>query len=297
MRKKEVKIGTCPDCGRENVELNLHGICKKCSQRKANMMNRKGFYIPYINLSEEEKQRSINISNGQKHYQKQQNCLEEFTKNHVQESNIVTSIKPKEINSDKSYFVSILREHECTIPEKNLQETLDVLLATDTLKDLFTTIVKNENQNAILNLEQALNVIENKLQHQWEYNGFKEEDDKKFKEFLIWRRKLKGAIFFWKKLYQTNTLNELQKAWNAYTQDPNEKVLMANDRINSTLKRYQITTESISTILNTRRPFTRVFYATTEEMAYDQFKKWMAERQLHEDPKKTVIREMQKNEI
>ena len=154
------------------------------------------------------------------------------------------------------------------------------------------TITKSDSQDAMLDLEQALNVVERKLQHDWEYNGFQEADDIKFKGFLTWRRVLKGAIFFWKKLYQTNTLIEMQKAWNAYTQDPNDKVLLAGDRINSTLKRYQITTESISTIYNTKRPFTRVFYATSKEDAHDKFVKWMAERQLHEDKSKTTIVEL-----
>ena len=84
----------------------------------------------------------------------------------------------------------------------------------------------------------------------------------------------------------------MQRAWNAYTQDPNDKILLAGDRIDSTLKRYQITTESISTIFNTRKPFTRVFYATSKEKAYEMFVKWMEERQLHENKSKTTIVEL-----
>ena len=148
------------------------------------------------------------------------------------------------------------------------------------------------SQDAILDLEQALNVVERKLQHDWEYNGFQEADDIKFKGFLTWRRVLKGAIFFWKKLYQTNALIEMQRAWNAYTQDPNDKILLAGDRIDSTLKRYQITTESVSTIFNTRRPFTRVFYAKNKEEAHEMLVKWFADRQLHENKAKTVITEL-----
>ena len=154
------------------------------------------------------------------------------------------------------------------------------------------TIAKSNSQQAMLDLEQALNVVERKLQHDWEYNGFQEADDIKFKGFLTWRRVLKGAIFFWKKLYQTNTIIEMQRAWNAYTQDPNDKILLAGDRIDSTLKRYQITTESISTIFNTKKPFTRIFYATSKEAAYDKFVKWMEERQLHENKSKTTIIEL-----
>ena len=67
---------------------------------------------------------------------------------------------------------------------------------------------------------------------------------------------------------------------------------MAGDKIDSNQKRFQITTESISTILNTRRPFTRVFYATSKEEAYSMFVKWMSDRQLHEDKSKTTIVEL-----
>ena len=58
-------------------------------------------------------------------------------------------------------------------------------------------------------------------------------------------------------------------------------------------KRYQITTKSISTMYNTKRPFTRVFYAASKEEASDKFVKWMAERQLHEDKSKTTVVELQ----
>ena len=285
---KEMKIGYCPDCGQDNVELNLHGICKKCSQRKANMMHRKGYYIPYINWPKEKKERSESISNGQQHYQKQLETI-------VAQKNIV---KTEENNNDsQSQFILSLRECGCEIPENNLKETLETLVATNKLKEIILTIAKDSNQQALVDLDQALNVVERKLQHTWEYNGFKEEDDIKFKNFLTWRRTLKGAIFFWKKLYETNTLVELQKAWNAYSQDPNEKLLIGRDKINSTLKRYQITTESISTILNTRKPFTRVFYATTKENAYELFTKWMSDRQLHENKSKTTIVELAPNDV
>ena len=84
----------------------------------------------------------------------------------------------------------------------------------------------------------------------------------------------------------------MQRAWNSYTQDPNDKILLVGDRIDSTMKRFQITTESISTIFNTRRPFTRVFYATDEEHAHAMFVKWMSDRNLHEDKSKTTIIEL-----
>ena len=194
--------------------------------------------------------------------------------------------------SDQKTFIQTLRGCGCDIPEDTLEEVLKVLVSTDKLKDVFMTIAESDSQQAILDLEQALNVVERKLQHDWEYNGFQEVDDIRFKGFLTWRRVLKGAIFFWKKLYQTNALIEIQRAWNAYTSDPNDKILLAGDRIDSRMKRYQITTDSISTIFNTRRPFTRVFYATSKEEAYKAFVKWMADRQLHEDKSKTTIVEL-----
>ena len=194
--------------------------------------------------------------------------------------------------SDPDSFINTLRGCGCEIPQDTLKNVLDVLVSTDKLKDIFMTIARDDSQDAILDLEQALNVVERKLQHDWEYNGFQEADDIKFKGFLTWRRVLKGAIFFWKKLYQTNALIEMQRAWNAYTQDPNDKILLAGDRIDSTLKRYQITTESVSTIFNTRRPFTRVFYAKNKEEAHEMLVKWFADRQLHENKAKTVITEL-----
>ena len=106
---------------------------------------------------------------------------------------------------------------------------------------------------------------------------------------------LKDAMYFWKKLYQTNTLVELKKTWESYiTNMTNPPMNNQNEKIVTVQqKRYQITTESISTIYNTKRPFTRVFYAVSKEEAYDKFVKWMAERQLHEDKSKTTIVELQ----
>ena len=333
--KKEKKkmgktnIGVCPDCGKE-TELTLQGICNKCKTRKANMKYRGKEYIPYINLSEEEKRKidNMQVANTEAHKKKKEettniNAIDEIpmpnipvienyyevkaTQNpaiaHVVEKPIqVEQPTPIEVQkptlekfdplSDQRSFVAILRECGCTISEESLRETLDVLVATDKLKDILMTVAKDENQDTMLDLEHMLNVVEKKLQHNWEYNGFQEADDIKFKGFLTWRRVLKGAIFFWKKLYQTNTMVEMKKAWDAYTADPNGKQLMAGDRINSIQKRFQITTESISTIFNTKKPFTRVFYATSKEEAYDKFVKWMEERQLHENKSKTMIVEL-----
>lgn len=289
MRKKaEIKIGLCPDCGREEVELlSPQNICVKCKTRLNNMKHRGKEYIPYIKLSDEEKKK---IDRFQETNAKiSENKKEKLINMKPIEKAVEKAIDPL---TDQNKFVQTLRGCGCEIPKENLIEVLDVLVATNKLKDIFMTIAKSDNQDAMLNLEQALNVVERKLQHDWEFNGFREEDDVKFKNFLTWRRTLKGAIYFWKKLYQTNALIEMQRAWNAYTQDPNEKILLAGDRINTALKRYQITTESISTIFNTRRPFTRVFYATSQDEAYNMFVKWMSDRQLHEDKSKTTITEL-----
>ena len=322
-KMKKTNIGICPDCGKE-AELTVQGICVKCRTRKANMKYRNKEYIPYINLSEEEKKKiDIRQITNSKEYRQNHNkkeIVEEIpipempvienyyevkaTQNpaiaHVIEKPLISE-KPDTFKiqsnkfdplSDQQSFIAILRECGCTISEESLKETLNVLVATDKLKDILMTVAKDENQDTMLNLEHMLNVVEKKLQHNWEYNGFQEVDDIKFKGFLTWRRVLKGAIFFWKKLYQTNTIVEMKKAWDAYTADPNEKQLMAGDRINSIQKRFQITTESISTIFNTRKPFTRIFYATSKEEAYEKFVKWMSERQLHENKSKTTIVEL-----
>ena len=322
-KMKKTNIGICPDCGKE-AELTVQGICAKCRTRKANMKYRNKEYVPYINLSEEEKKKiDIRQITNSKEYRQNHNkkeIVEEIpipeipiienyyevkaTQNpaiaHVIEKPLISE-KPDTFKiqsnkfdplSDQQSFIAILRECGCTISEESLKETLNVLVATDKLKDILMAVAKDENQDTMLNLEHMLNVVEKKLQHNWEYNGFQEADDIKFKGFLTWRRVLKGAIFFWKKLYQTNTIVEMKKAWDAYTADPNEKQLMAGDRINSIQKRFQITTESISTIFNTRKPFTRIFYATSKEEAYEKFVKWMSERQLHENKNKTTIVEL-----
>lgn len=308
--KKETELKPiCTDCGKE-VEVNSSGICVRCARRKVNMKARGKEYVRYLDLSEKEQWRIDRAIEGQmKRHEKPEEPEPELTvpdnenyyasKANQTETPVHPMMKPVvqlekvfDPLSDQNSFIKILRDCGCEIPEESLEDVLDVLVNTDKLKDIFMTIAKSDSQQAMLDLEQALNVVERKLQHDWEYNGFQEVDDIKFKGFLTWRRVLKGAIFFWKKLYQTNTIIEMQRAWNAYTQDPNDKILLAGDRIDSTMKRFQITTDSISTIFNTRRPFTRVFYATDKDVAYNMFKQWMADRNLHEDPKKTTIVEL-----
>jgi len=311
MRKTPHPIGICPDCGKE-AGLTIHGICEKCQVRKINATRRGKEYIPYLSLPEDKKRKIDTYQAAQRKRNEEPVEVEvvmpkiQHPENYYQakaSQNVVTSTpsitivpKPTKTNvdslSDPDGLVKILRGCGCEIPEKDLNDVLNVLISTDKLKDIFMTIAEADCQQAMLDLEQALNVVERKLQHDWEFNGFREEDDIKFKGFLSWRRVLKGAIFFWKKLYQTNTLIELQRAWNSYTSDPGDKILLAGDRIDSKMKRYQITTDSVSTIFNSRRPFTRVFYATSKEEAYKQFTKWMSDRQLHEDKSKTTITEL-----
>ena len=271
---KRLEPGTCPDCGAENVKITSQGICIRCRTRKVNMRNRGKEYIPYLKLSKSEQQIISTMQDAQNN--KKRPTIEN-----------VDNASPAQHD-----FIQILRDCGCEIPEENLNDVLNVLSATDKLKDLILTIATDENQQALLDLEQMLNVAERKLQHDWEYSNFMEENETKFKAFLNWRRLLKGAIFFWKKLYSSNAILELQKAWAAYTADPTEKSTLANEKTESSLKRYQISTETFSTIFNTRKPFTRVFYATSKEAAYEQFTKWISDRQLHENKAKTTVVEL-----
>ena len=322
-KKRMKELGSCPDCGREEVEITSRGVCVVCRRRQDNMKARGKEYIPYINLSDKEKARIDNAQNAQRkiHEEKEPIEVTELPKTrqvienyyqvkaennpaiaHITEQSMPIQQNFNQISnqlSNQASFIQILKEYGCDIPKESLESVLQILISTDKLKDIFTVITKNNNQQAILNLDQELSTVEKKLQYDWEYNGFQNEDDIKFKEFLTWRRVLKGAITFWKNLCQTNAIIEMQKTWNLYLQNPNETQSIDNDEKEETdevvMKRFQITTDSISTIFNTRRPFTRVFYATDKDSAYNTFKQWMADRNLHEDPKKTTIVEL-KNE-
>lgn len=309
VRKMEkLKEEICSDCGKKVEKVNAQGVCVRCKTRMQNAKARGKEYIPYIKLSDEEKALVDTRQRGQAKRKATEDTpivlsetpeapevevIENYYQVKAENNPAIAQVvnKPRAL-SDQDSFINTLRGCGCKIPEESLKDVLNVLMATDKLKDIFMTITKSDNQQALLDLEQTLNVAERKLQHNWEFNGFQELDDIKFKGFLTWRRMLKGAIFFWKKLYQTNALIEMQRAWNAYTQDPNEKITLAGDRMSSKYKRYQISTESWSNILNTRRPFTRVFYAESEEEAYEAFVQWMADRQLHEDKSKTKIIEL-----
>lgn len=310
--KIKEKIGVCKDCGKTTAIFESgksKGICSVCKTRKQNAKVRGKKYIPYVKLSEEEKRKIDMLQEAQNKTRNKKVMTEEVLTTEAETEEILvtetetesvnTSVDVEDVDSVNNItdtattnFIQLLRDYGCDVPEDNLKEVLTVLESVNKLKDIIVPITKNSNQQAMLDLEQMLNVAERKLQHDWEYNNFSSEYDAKFKSFLTWRRTLKGAIFFWKKLYSTNTLLELQRAWNAYTQDPTEKVILSGEKTNSIQKRYQITTESISTIFNTRRPFTRVFYAKSEEEAYKAFVDWMSDRQLHEDKSKTTIVEL-----
>ena len=316
MRKKIELEGVCPDCGKEVTNITSQGICVKCRTRKANAKHRQKEYIPYINLPAEEKAKidSMQASNSRKHESIEEKILEPMLEMKVPDNetyyqakatqspvpmrtvanNKVVVEKSIDPLSDQFSFIAILKECGCDISEEDLKQLLDVLVATDKLKDILMKVADDTIQDTMLNLEQVLPTVERKLQYNWECNGFQEVDDIKFKGFLTWRRMLKGAMYFWKKLYQTNTLVELKKTWESYiTNVTNPPMNNQNEKIVTVQqKRYQITTESISTIYNTKRPFTRVFYATSKEEAYDKFVKWMAERQLHENKSKTTIVEL-----
>ena len=305
MENEELEI--CPDCGRKE-RLALDGICARCKRRKINAKNRNKEYIPYINLPEREKLRIDCFIKGQQKRRINKKIVnnsisddievkipdnENYYQSKAQQIPIIMHSMKNNFNPllDQSGFISILKDYDCKIPEENLKEILNVLLATDKLKDIFTIIVKDDNKQALLSLEQLLSIIEQKLQYNWESNEFREEDDIKFKGFLTWRRVLKEAILFWKQLYEAGTITEIQKIWN----NDNEVLSSESEEVTTediTQKKFQITTESISTIFNTRRPFTRVFYASTKEEAYEQFLKWMTDRQLHEDKSKTIITEL-----
>lgn len=287
-KRSFLSLGTCPDCDKTNVQITSQGICAQCRARKANAKFSKRKYVPYNKLSEEDRKKVDTLQKA--HTSK--SSITETAKKPTEKKQEALNVSELDSKLNIACIISTLNNCGCEIPEIKLKEILNVLAATDKLKEILTTITENENQDAMLNLEHMLNVAERKLQHDWEYNGFKDEDDIKFKSFLTWRRTLKSAIYFWKKLYSTNTLLELQKLWSAYIADPTEKVVLSREKIDSIIKRYQISTETISTIYNTRRPFTRVFYAISEEEARRLFTQWLSDRQLHEDKSKTTVVEL-----
>lgn len=317
MKRKIEKIaGICTDCGKETeifVKGTYEGLCDKCKMRKTNAKSRGRVYIPYKDLDEKSKKKFDKMSNIRAHKEEEEieiptpkmpiveNYYQMKAENnpaiaHIVETPTVAK-KPEGFNplNDQDSFIRVLKECGCTISDDSLKSILNILINTDKLKDIFMTITETENQGAMLDLENILNSAEKKLQYNWEYNGFQETDDIKFKGFLVWRRLLKSAIPLWKQLYNSGALSGIKKAWTVYNE--NMTVTTNNNENTNVQKKYQITTDSISTIFNTRRPFTRVFYATSKDEAYNMFVKWLAERQLHEDKSKTTIIELSQEGI
>lgn len=321
--KLNQEANVCPDCGKENMELTTLGVCARCRARKFNAEHRNRVYVPYINLSEKEKTKIDHmqvasakahkirrekrqrlseikeipmpkISVAENYYEvkaTQNPAIAHITKETKQDRES-SSPQAIDFNSqvDQMRFINILKEYDCTISDEKLKNVLDILVTTDKIKNIFLSAIKDENKEMILGLESILNDSEKKLQYSWENNGFQNADDLKFKEFLTWRKILKESISFWNKLYQTdNVISEMKKVLNVISDD----ITTAENKENTnTQKKFQITTESISTIFNTKRPFTRVFYATSKEEAYNEFLKWMSDRQLHENKNKTSIVEL-----
>ena len=324
MKKIEINTNTtiCPDCGKEVAELTSQWICERCRTRKSNARSRHKEYRPYISLTEKEKAKidRMQTANSKSARLKRGESIEDIeadlkqipiptpkipiVENYYEAKatqNPVTiqatenqSIQTTSLNQGN--FIDTLKKYNCELSEDILKDIMQVLIATDDkFKNIFMTAIKNSNKNAILNLEQELDIIEKKLQNDWESNGFQEADDIRFKNFLTTRKSLKESILFWKQLYQIGSFAELQK-----NENKEETIQTSTDDAKTTnkfrLKKYQVSTESISTILNTRRPFSRVFYATSKEQAYSMFVKWMSERQLHEDKDKTNIIELEQED-
>lgn len=325
---KSTKSNVCPDCGEENVKITLMGICDRCRSRKFNAEHRGKTYIPYINLSEKEKIKidhmrmaSAKAHKERKEKQQQQNLevikdipmpnlsvAENYYEIKAMHNNSETESVTKEIpsvhksshvvildsSSDQMKFIDILKECNPDILESNeeLKEVLNILITTDKIKDTFMMALKNKNKNIILNLKHILNISEKKLQSNWENNGFQEIDDLKFKEFLTWKKILKESISFWDKLYSIDIISEMKKIVSMNLDDVDILKSEPKKSITQEEKKFKVTTDSISIIFNTKRPFTRVFYAKSKEEAYEKFLEWMSKNQLREDKDKTKIVEL-----
>ena len=311
-KKKEKKMEDqtkkiCPDCGKERDELTVQGICAKCKTRKNNAIHRRKVYIPYINLSEEEKLKIDHMQSAStKAYEEKRKKLN--SNNNTEEIPLLdiptienyyevkatqnpaiahTTKKPNIIN--QTNIVDMLSEYDAIIPNETLKEILNVfssLKESKNIKQILINIFKNKS--TIINLENIIDDIEKKLQYKWESNLFQGDADTKFKNFLIWRNSIKESIDFLKDIYQIEdtTNNDIKQSQLNNNSD-------SNDNSNSDVKKkFQITTETISTIYNTKRPFTRIFYATSKDEAYKDFVTWITERQLHENKDKTIITEL-----
>lgn len=294
-----MKNKVCSDCGEIVEKLTTTGICYKCDQRKSNASHRGKTYIPIRCLSEQEQSKILAMRRAQAllHEAKAKDITKSETAPIDTSANTikVSKIEDKDVDINE-----ILKKYGYTISNTEFDEATNVLnniYTTETLLEkLLADIINEKIKTTIFTLDQAIEVIEKKLQYEWENADFNDTDTKTFKNFLKWRRTIKTAIMFWKKLYQSSAVADINKLITETKDTTNNDV--AGDTTDTatstadTLRRYQITTETYSTILNTRKSFTRVFRAKTKGEAYMDFKKWLADRQLHENEKKTSIIEL-----
>ena len=192
MRKLERNLGECPDCGKTDVELMrsgmYEGLCDTCKRRKQNAKARGKEYIPYKDLDADEKKRIDIFKAAQAKKNEVEKEIEvektevKVVENYYQakaeqspavklvdveiEKPVIPAVKVNPL-ADPDSFINTLRGCGCEIPQDTLKEVLNVLVSTDKLKEVFMTIAENDSQDAILDLEQALNVVERKLQHDW----------------------------------------------------------------------------------------------------------------------------------
>lgn len=302
--EEKEEVIACKDCGATGVRLIERGehigICESCKRRIANAKTRGKEYIPYLQLSEKERNRIDSMKRAHNKQKELEEALKEDpTKNEIIVPDSETYYQSKATQApipthtvsttisdsltDIDSFIKILKHYGCAISTDNLKIIIEILMATDKLKHLLNNITKIKNENMLLNFNDSLSFTEKQLQNEWEVNGFQEADDIRFKGFLTWRRVLKEAIPFWEQF----SLNS-----SSSTSAPVVPTADVPAKEEPRLKKYEVSTDSVSTIYNTRRPFSRVFYAVDEKTAYTMFKNWMAEKNLHEDPKKTIIKEV-----
>ena len=312
MEEKE-EVVACRDCGATGVRLLQKGenvgVCEACQRRIQNAKVRNKEYIPYLQLSKSERDRIDIMRNARTKKKEKKKELEKAlnedpAKNEIIVPDSETYYQSKAVQApisthvvsatpvsnmisdslgDMDSFITILKNYGCEISTDNLKIMIDVLLSTNKLKYLLENITRMKNENMLSNFNDILTSTETKLQNEWEANGFQEADDIKFKGFLTWRRILREAIPFW------NQFNFTEILPTSPTTAVPEVVTKSEE---PKIKKYEVSTDSISTIYNTRRPFSRVFYAVDENTAYTMFKNWMAEKNFHEDPKKTIIKEI-----
>lgn len=297
-KKKYITNGVCQDCGREDIPLTINNICKRCETRRINSRNRNTPYIPYKDLTEKQKRRidSLIMAQNKRNEEKKKITLPpvdlkdleapdsenyyqaKATQTPVSTHTMKKAIRKEDFNplSDQKNLIRILKLYNCEISEEDIQNILNKLVAVDKIRNILAdTSIEIKEEDKLSKLEQSLDTVEKQLQADWENSGFQEIKDLEFKGFLIWKKFFKTNIPFWKQLQQINFPNKVEEV----------KEVVGE-------KRFQVTTESISTIYNSKRPFTRIFCATSEDDAHKQLSEWLHDHQLHENKTKTVITEL-----